>query len=191
MYNVTFKNIGSIKIRKAFLKALEGYPILQRHDLLVVRKPIKKTTMRAQPIIDNFIFDTKNRRYKIEISNHLNLSRYIKIEKLPANVLIGWFAHELGHVMDYQTRKVGNLIKFAIGYLFLPTFRLGAERRADVFAIEAGYAKEILATKKYILEKSKLPNKYKERIEKYYLSPEEVNFLHEGRLQDLALDRLL
>jgi hypothetical protein len=31
-----------------------------------------------------------------------------------------------------------------------------------------------MAIKKYILEQSTLPNRYKERIDRYYLSPEEV-----------------
>jgi hypothetical protein len=34
-----------------------------------------------------------------------------------------------------------------------------------------------MATKLYILERSKLPDHYKDRIRKYYLSPDELELL--------------
>jgi hypothetical protein len=75
---------------------------------------------------------------------------------------------------------------WAIGYS--PTFRLGAERKADLFAIEHGFAEEINATKRFLLEDSNIPNSYKERLSKYYMTVEEVEriVLKRSRLQELS-----
>lgn len=108
------------------------------------------------------------------MSDHLQVAQYIQIEELPREVLIGWFAHELGHIMDYRTRSVLSLLWFVMGYLLFPTHRMGAERRADLFALEQGFGPNLLATKTYILEHSNLPDAYKNRIQKYYLSPTEL-----------------
>ncbi|PHI18755.1 hypothetical protein CEQ90_16500 [Lewinellaceae bacterium SD302] len=111
------------------------------------------------------------------MSDHLEIAQYIKPDELPDNVLIGWFAHELGHIVDYQRRTVLSMIKFILGYILLPTFRSGSERRADLFALKNGFGKELMATKLYILEQSPLPDKYKDRIKKYYMSPDELELL--------------
>ena len=54
---------------------------------------------------------------------------------------------------------------------------MGAERRADLFAIEHGFGTELMATKNFILDKSTLPERYKKRIRRYYLSPTELEEL--------------
>ncbi len=186
-----FKNIHSSAIKENFKKALKGYPDLQSHQITVIQRPIPKTTMRAQPVFDRFFFNKKKRRYKIEISNHAKLSEHIKIEELPEDVLLGWLAHEVGHLQDYVHRSARNIIGFGLGYLFFPTFRMGVERKADVFAINAGFANEIVKTKKYILEHSTLPNQYKNRIEKYYLSVDEVAVLQAENPDSVMMDRLI
>ncbi len=190
MSNIIFKHIDHPHIENIFLQALEGYPEIKKHELELVQRSIPKTTMRAQPILDWKFFFKKRRAYRIEMSNHISLSEYIKIEELPEEVLLGWFAHELGHVQDYLHRSGWNMITFAIGYVLFPTFQMGVERRADVFAIQAGFAQAILATKKYILEHSTLPDRYKKRIEKYYMSPDEVALML-AEEEDLKLDKLI
>lgn len=111
------------------------------------------------------------------MSDHLEIAQYIKPAELPRQVLVGWFAHELGHVVDYHRRSFIGLLWFILGYVLFPTHRAGAERRADLFALEKGFGKELMATKLYILEQSGLPDSYKERIKKYYMSPDELELL--------------
>lgn len=191
MENITFKNVTNTHIQKCFLAALNNYPRLKSHDLQLIQRPIPETTMRAQPIFNAAFWNPSKRAYKVEISNHTKLESFIKIAELPANVLIGWFAHELGHVMDYLDRSGWNLIRFGLGYYFFPTFRMGAERKADLYAIQANFAKEIIETKTFILEHYEMPNVYKDRIRKYYMSPQEVGLLIEGQEEGIMLDQLI
>jgi hypothetical protein len=188
--NIEFSNIDDTFIEDCFKKAATGFKPLEGHTLILAQKSIPKTNMRAQPILNAAFFNKKTRAYKIEISNHINFSQYIKIEDIPKKVLVGWFAHELGHVMDYLHRSAWNMIHFGIGYWLFPTFRVGAERKADLYAIENGFANEVLATKKFILDHSELPNIYKKRIEKYYMSPDEVSIILQQEADDnLTIDQ--
>lgn len=188
---IEFRNIENTFIEACFKKATAGYQALENNKIILSQKAIPKTNMRAQPVLDAKIFSPTKRTYKIEISNHPNFAQYLSIAELPEVVLVGWFAHELGHVMDYFHRSASNLIHFGLGYWLFPNFRIGAERKADLYAIENGFAKEILATKRFILEHSSLPDIYKNKIEKYYMSPEEVALLLEQNENELTIDQAL
>lgn len=190
---IEFQNIDSAFIKACFKKAVAGFKTLENNTIILSQKSTPKTNMRAQPVLNAHIFNKQKRTYKIEMSNHPNFAQYLKIAELPEIVLVGWFAHELGHVMDYFHRGVTNMIQFGLGYWLFPNFRIGAERKADLYAIENGFAKEILATKKFILDHSSLPAIYKKKIEKYYMSPDEVNLLLEqdNNESELTIDQAL
>lgn len=189
--DIEFKNIKQNFVRNCFRKALQGYPELAERKITLLMRPVARTNMRAQPVIDFYFFNKKRRRYKIEISNHPNFARYLSLEDLPETVLVGWFAHELGHVLDYLHRSAWNMIKFGLGYWWFHNFRIGAERKADVFAIQNGFADEVIATKKYILEQSSLPNRYKDQIRKYYLSAEEIAMMVDHPDEGMTIDQAL
>ena len=151
--------------------------------------------MRAQPVFNGAFFRKAGRHYRVEISDHTSLKDHIDIEELPPAVLTGWFAHELGHVVDYLDRSALGMIGFGAAYLLFPAFVTGVERRADLFAIDHGFADQILATKQYILEHATLPDRYKTRMQRFYLSADEVNLLLAQRAEeteeDLRMDKLL
>ncbi|HKK77741.1 MAG TPA: hypothetical protein VJ953_21865 [Saprospiraceae bacterium] len=134
-------------------------------------------TMRAQPKVNWRFFSRKRRSYQIDIQSSTRINESVNVSDLPEDVLVGWFAHELGHVMDYLNRSWPNMLRFGLGYLLFPTFRIGAERKADIYAIEYGFAKEIMATKLFLLNESSIPNSYKDRLTRYYLTPEEVEMM--------------
>ncbi len=181
--NVVFDNIHSSFIKQCFLTAHEGFPDLHENKVILSRKPLGKTNMQAQPVRNIHFFNKKKRAYQVTLSNDIELEKYFKPEDLPEEVLVGWFAHELGHVMDYFDRSGWNLIRFAVGYLLFENHRIGTERRADVFAIKKGFADYLVATKQFILDHSKLPEEYKQRIKKYYMTVEEV--------EELRLDKVI
>lgn len=193
MDQIQFKNISSQHIKDCFLKALEGYPSLVERQIVVIQRAIPHTTMRAQPIVDFSFWRKSSRKYKIEINAYTSMGSNIKLEDLNQRVLVGWFAHELGHVVDYLDRSVASMIGFAIGYLLYDNFRLGAERRADLYAIDHGFAPQIVETKKFILGQSSLPNAYKKRIERYYMSAEEVALVLQKKQEEsaLSMDQLI
>ena len=98
----------------------------------------------------------------------------IPIENIPHKVLVGWFGHELGHIMDYSKKNGAGMVWFGFTYLAFDKSKIKAERRADIEALKHGLADEIIATKNFILANTSLPMVYKERIRKYYISPEKV-----------------
>ncbi len=175
-----FKGEVAEYVKDCFQEAFSSFPELHRYPMVLEQHDSPGYTMRAQPVPGLSILRRKSRKYRVQMSNHLNISRYVRPAELPREVLIGWFAHELGHVVDYHRRSFWSLMWFVIGYILFATHRAGAERRADLFALQKGFGKELMATKRYILEQSKLPDSYKNRIRKYYLSPDELALLLEG-----------
>jgi hypothetical protein len=179
--NLYFSNIDSSHLKKCFLAAYARFPSLHQNQLTLEQLQLRGYTMRAQPIIDKAILFRASRKYRIQFSDHLEIARYVKPAELPKDVLTGWFAHELGHLIDYQRRTPIGMIGFIIGYVISAKYRSKAERTADLFALERGFGQELMATKRYILEKSKLPERYKARIRKFYMSPDELELLISGK----------
>jgi len=164
-------------VQNCFQEALAGYAPLHDHSIHLRRKYLKDMTMRAQPVINGAFFRKDSRAYRVDIQDHTRINESVRVPDLPERVLVGWFAHELGHVMDYHHRSWSNLMKFGLGYWLFPTFRVGAERKADLYAIEYGFAEAIMATKQFLLEESSIPNRYKDRLTRYYMTPEEVEIV--------------
>ena len=164
-------------------KALSFYPELKTTPITFkFKKKINKTTMQAQPSVGSFFKSRKDRSYVIFMSERFKISDTVyRTVDMPKNVMIGWLGHELGHVMDYQNRTKINLIGFGFKYLFSDRHIIEAERAADTYAVQHGMGKYILETKNFILNNAKLSPKYKERIKKYYLSPEEIMQLVQKR----------
>ncbi len=133
--------------------------------------------MLAQPQVWTLFLPKKRRRYVIIMSRRFVLEegKTLDIEEFPRDVLIGWLAHELGHIKDYCHRSTFQMILFGIKYLFSGLHIKKAERAADIYAIEAGLDKFIGVTKTYILNHSDLSQSYKDKISKLYLGPEEIS----------------
>ena len=163
-------------IKEHVNKALSFYPKLNDVSIeFKIKKNIKKSTMQAQPKWDFLWKSRKNRSYIILISNKFKIeAKEFNTLDIPSEVFIGWIGHELGHIMDYEKRSKLNLIFFGITYLFSQKSIKKAERTADTFAVAHGMKKYILATKDFILNNASITQKYKDRIIKYYMSPEEI-----------------
>ena len=180
------------QIKEAFTGAWRGFEPLHQHRIYLQVGRMQNVTMRAQPIIDWNFFDRSKRSYKVEIQPRPKFDPNFKLEELPLEVLIGCFAHELGHVMDYLQRPWYDLIKLGIAYTTLPIYKAGVERRADLFAIEQGFAPQIQATKQYILTESNIPDYYLNRINKYYMTPEEIEeIVLQQKGRSIERDRIL
>ncbi len=156
--------------------ALKYYPELE--DIKIefrFKKNIKKSTMQARPSFSSFFRTKKNRKYVILISETFKISdkKFLTVQ-IPSDILIGWIGHELGHIADYQDRSKTNLIWFGLKYLFSDNHIVEAERAADTYAVSHGMEDYILKTKDFILNNADITQTYKLRIQKYYLSPEEI-----------------
>ncbi|HEV7381643.1 MAG TPA: hypothetical protein VGN64_17715 [Dyadobacter sp.] len=165
-------------------KALSFYPELVDTPIrFQFRQRINGSVMQAQPVLRSFF--TSRRAYQINISALFRLTHAaVPIHQLPPEILIGWIGHELGHIMDYENRSVWGMIRFGLGYLVSLKYVKRAERVADTYAVNHGLGSYIIATKHYILDHTSLPDKYKQKIARLYLSPddivEQVRALEEG-----------
>ncbi len=81
--------------------------------------------------------------------------------------------------MDYKDRSGLNLFWFGIKYYLSGSYIKEAERAADINAVSHGMGSYILDTKNFILDHADIQQDYKDRIKKYYLSPEEIMVLVE------------
>ncbi|MGJ8744981.1 hypothetical protein [Polaribacter sp.] len=176
-------HIIPVNIKEQVLVALAFYPELKNVNLeFKFKKSIKKSTMQARPTFDSFFRRKNKRKYVILISKKFKISdKQFLTTEIPKDIFIGWIGYELGHIMDYQNRDKLNLIWFGIKYLFSENHIVEAERAADSFAVKHKMEDYILKTKNFILNNADISEVYKNRIKKYYLSPEEIMVLVENR----------
>ncbi len=171
--------------REAYV-ALSHYPELKDTPIeFRFKKNIKKSFMQAQPKIGGLLKKKGNRSYFIFINQKFKIEDEIfDITTVPSEVLIGWLGHELGHIMDYQDRSAASLVWFGIKYVTSKNYIREAEKTADTFAVNHGLGQEIIATKNFIINHSRLSDNYKDRIQDLYLSPEEIMVLIDEAHED-------
>ena len=159
--------------------ALSHYPELKDTPIeFKFKKNIKKSFMQAQPKLSGFFKNKKNRSYVIYINEKFKIEdETFSVKDVPSEVLIGWLGHELGHVMDYRDRSAIDMLWFGIRYVTSNNYIREAERAADTYAVNHGLGQNIIATKDFILNHSKLSESYKSRIQDLYLSQEEIMVL--------------
>ena len=159
--------------------ALSHYPELKDTPIeFKFKKNIKKSFMQAQPKLSGFFKNRKNRSYVIYINEKFKIEdETFSVKDVPSEVLIGWLGHELGHVMDYRDRSAMDMLWFGIRYITSNNYIREAERAADTYAVNHGLGQNIIATKDFILNHSKLSESYKSRIQDLYLSQEEIMVL--------------
>lgn len=171
---IIYQNVQSPQLRQWFAETLAAYPELHDRPIYLRKIAMKRSTMRAQPVI-NFAFSRRAKRhYRVDFSDHLYVTKHVVVQQLPKEVVVGWFAHELGHIVDYLNRPILGMISFGLGYALWSQYMRRAERVADTIAVEHGFGAEVQATKAYLMEHATLPNHYKQRLAKYYLSADEL-----------------
>lgn len=183
--NEPFSNHKKIpgELRSSILKALSFYPELKDVKIdFEFNEHIRKSVLQAQPRFITMYGSRKWRSYLVKISRTLKVKEeVIPFEEIPEAVMVGWIGHELGHIMDYLQKNNWALFLFGIGYYTSKSFITSAERVADTYAINRGLGDYILATKDFILHEAGFSEDYIQRIEKLYLSPEEIMDLIEDR----------
>lgn len=168
--NMLFVNVAEERIKNIFLETANQFTELSELNIILRQSKIKGSTMQAQPIVNGKSLFKGIDAFRIRLATKVRDSQTLCVKDLPDEVLMGWFAHELGHVIDYQSRSALSMIGFGLKYLFSRSFRLEAEHRADKIAIEKGFLDQILITKKYILDHHLIEDSYKDKIKKYYMS---------------------
>jgi len=184
----TNKTIPAV-IEKNVLTALSFYPELVDTTIrFVFKQKIKSSVMQAQPVFSTLLAGRKSRAYRINISALFKLTyTAIPIHQLPDAIMIGWIGHELGHIMDYESRSNLGLVRFGWGYVSSAAYVKRVERIADGYAVSHGLGSYLVETKRFILDHAELPQAYKDKIARLYVSPEEiteqVKILEEQKLE--------
>ena len=162
------------KIENNILKALSFYPELKHTTIsFLLKTNIRTSVMQAQPVFRTLLQKRKQRRYRINISARFKLVHtQMPIEQLPDEVLIGWIGHELGHILDYERKTNREMVRFGYRYFMSPSYVKEAEMIADSLAVERGLGNYIVSTKQFILNHADLPQAYKDKIARLYLSPD-------------------
>ncbi|ADR20561.1 hypothetical protein MATR_18160 [Marivirga tractuosa] len=171
---VNFEKVKSDKIKNSFLEALSKFEDLHEYPITLYQKRVKSSTMQAQPIISLKNIFSGVKRYRIKLGVYVSSSERLKIEEVPQKVMTGWFAHELGHLIDYLSYSNFGMIKYGLQYVLSNSFKIKAEHEADYIAIKKGFRDEIIATKEWVLNHDLVGQRYKDRLNKYYLSIEQV-----------------
>jgi hypothetical protein len=171
----TNKHIPAV-IKKNVLTALSFYPELKDATIhFVFKQRIKSSVMQAQPVFRSLLNRRRYRSYRINISAMFRLTHTaIPIHQIPDDIMIGWVGHELGHIMDYEHRSNVGMVGFGLGYVFSLGYVKKVERLADDYAVHHGLGKYLVATKRFILDHAELPQAYKDKIARLYVSPEEI-----------------
>ncbi|AKD55510.1 hypothetical protein [Spirosoma radiotolerans] len=171
----TNKTIPAI-LEKNVLTALSFYPELTDTSIhFVFKQAIKSSVMQAQPVFSSLLASRNKRAYRINISALFKLTHTaIPIHQLPDAIMIGWIGHELGHIMDYESRTNLEMVGFGLGYVFSAAYVKKVERIADQYAVTHGLGQYLIHTKRFILDHAELPQAYKDKIARLYVSPEEI-----------------
>ncbi|GAB3905643.1 hypothetical protein GCM10028803_36800 [Larkinella knui] len=163
-------------IEKNVLVALSFYPELKNTAIrFVFKQRIKSSVMQAQPVFRSLINRRSARSYRIYISAMFKLTHTaIPIHQIPDAIMIGWIGHELGHIMDYENRSNLGLIGFGLSYVLSAGYIKKVERIADAYAVSHGLGSYLVETKQFILNHAELPQAYKDKIARLYVSPAEI-----------------
>lgn len=151
--------------------ALSFYPELKFTKIKFEYKEIK-TTMAARPEF-NCIFNN-SRSYVIYINANASENGSVSYQDLNLKQKIGIIAHELAHIVDFESRSNGSIISCGLLYKCSPQYHKNLERSTDELVIKKGLGNELYAFSDYVINHSNASKKYIEFKKKNYLLPEEI-----------------
>jgi len=104
-----------------------------------------------------------------------------KLTGASKTMIKGLLAHELAHIEDFNDKGWFYLMIFVLKYKFSDNFRKRVEYSADKIAIKAGFRRELRRYREYRLKTGSEQDR--KVLEKYYLSPKEIENLSVSSLQ--------
>ncbi|MBN1250826.1 MAG: hypothetical protein JXR51_02065 [Bacteroidales bacterium] len=160
------------KYKLQTLIVLLYYSELEHINITFKNKNLK-TSLACRPKI-GFIFKKKSKRkYIIFINNKSKKLENVLLKNVPFNAQVGVISHEIAHIVDYSKKSNLQVIKTAINYLSIKK-REKFEKSIDSIAIKHGFGWQLYDWADYILNKSKVSDKYKNYKRLIYLEPQEI-----------------
>lgn len=165
---VKFINIAD-EDRELFASVLSEFDSLTGVDIVVQYKSSKTTMQTIPPILGVASC------YYININNSRKAN--IKFESLDSISKRGIIAHELCHVVDFESNSSFYPIIVGAAYLNKEKWA-NFERKIDLMTIEHGFGKELHSWNSLALELSKENEAYHQFKLDNYMSPDEIiNYL--------------
>ena len=131
------------------------------------------STMVSRPKLKSIFRSGYKREYQINIRKSGTSKSGFEWNELNFNSLIGWIAHELGHIVHYTHKTSGGVLFMGLKYAF-PSYRRRMERFTDNLVIQHDLGYALLEGTDYCINYSNATPHFKEYMEKYYLSPVEI-----------------
>jgi len=147
-----------------------SYSELHPYDIYIERGTIKSSTMYARPVFRLKALWEGFDHYRLKVAFHVRDSQNLKVNHLDLNVLKGWIAHEMGHLVDYLDRSVLEMAIYGVRYIWSKKFAKEVEHKADKIAVYHGFYEAIKATKRFLFFHEEIHPSYSEKLKSTYMS---------------------
>tara|TARA_R110002096_G_scaffold132768_3_gene283257 strand:- start:22375 stop:23073 length:699 start_codon:yes stop_codon:yes gene_type:complete len=186
IYTDTLQKRIPTELLPVVLNTLKHYPELDTVPIdFVIDNNIHNSFMQAKPHTFSMLKKRKYRTYKIQLMSSLMIGdSIIPTHLLPNDALMGWFGHEIAHIVDYEAMDNIEIMLLGLCYVFSEKYVINTEERVDLIAIGHGLGKENMAWKEFVLNQTLLPKAYLDKIKKIYMPPSRVNEILQGREKD-------
>lgn len=167
-----FKEIPT-KYETVILKALSCFPELRDTKIKFRLKQTGSVPYTTKPILSSIFGQSYEREYLINLLEDADQPTFYALFKnLTQEAQVGVIAHELSHVVQYESLTRTELLKFIACYV-IPEFKQKIEQAADMGAIIHNCGKELLEHAIFIRS---IPGYLEERpeINEYYLTPDAI-----------------
>jgi len=154
------------------LTALQFYPELKNVHI-IFRFGNASTTMSSRPTVSSLVRNRKERTYIVTINQNGASKLGLKWNELSFNEIVGWFGHELGHILHYSQKTNGGIIWMGYKYSFA-RYKRKMERFTDQLAIDHNLGFALYDGTEYTLNCSKAKKSYKNKSRRFYLKPDEI-----------------
>ena len=151
---------------------LSYYPELKNIEI-IFQFGLPVSTMVSRPKLKSIFRSGNKREYEVIVRKPGTSKNGLEWNELSFNSLIGWIAHELGHIVHYGHKTSGGILFTGIKYGF-PGYRRRMERFTDNLVIQHDLGYALFEGTDYCINYSNAKPHYKKYMEKYYLSPTEI-----------------
>lgn len=153
---------------KDFMIPFSEFTDLHNCHIKIKTKKLK-TTMAARPNFFSLFMGKKKRRYVIVVNNDPDF-KGVLLKDVPDQARIGLFAHELMHIRDYESRRIGGIVERGYQYLSQKG-KIKVEHYTDSLTIAAGFGQNLYQWATYVLDDSDASEEYKAYKAEIYMKP--------------------
>lgn len=163
-------------LEKPSIIALAHYPEL-KETRIKFKKAHLPYSMDARPSFFSIFKPARKRTYIIRVNDLLSNSSGFVADSLELSAQIGLLGHEYAHIAFYQSKSGIELIGVFLRYITRKSYKAKIERDTDTSAIKHGLGNELRAFSYNMHHIQNISKNYKKRLERYYLSTEEIETL--------------